>query len=121
MIANPIKVSRNRDIYGYPVERSANDYPYSFTNTAVWKGDNFQSTTDSVSSDRLKGWDEERFVESCRKVFGDDKQSFYNRSPEDIEVFLRECIGINLNLTGIEIACNASNGYPYWVFYFAKA
>ena len=120
MLANPVFIFHNRDIDGKIVERSMQDYPYSFTNTAVWKGDNYQKTTDFVCSDRLRGWDPEKFDQACKEVFGDKSQVFYKRSPEDIEKFLKKAIGIDLELTGIEIACNATNGYPYWVFYFAK-
>ena len=95
------------------------EFPYSFDPVLVWKG-NFSQTTDCLDSDRLMQWDYDKFNACCNEVWGNTGQMFYNRSPEEIEIFLRKYLGIALVLTGVEIACNACNGYPYWSFYFKK-
>lgn len=119
MKGNPCHVAPGHDIYGKPAIRSMSQYPYSFSSIAVWKGDNFSKTTDAIDTDRLMQWNYEQFNASCRKVWGNEGQAFYNRSPEEIELFLRDYFKMEeLNLTGIEITCHMGNGYPYWTFYF---
>lgn len=119
MKGNPVRISPGHDIYGKPVLRPVAKFPYSFSATAVWKGDNFSNTTDSIDTDRLMQWDYDQFNASCRKVWGNEGQAFYNRNPEEIEMFLRDYLKMeDLNLTGVEICCHMGNGYPYWTFFF---
>lgn len=73
---------------------------------------------DSVYSDRMFGWDHEKYNECCRKVWGDEGQLFYDdRRPEEVERFLRLYTGDDtLVLCRIIRYENQSTGYPYWRF-----
>lgn len=72
----------------------------------------------SVYSDRLLGWNYEKFNECCQKVWGDAGQAFYSdRKPKEVEKFLRFYTDDEtLTLCRIIQYENMSNGYPYWRF-----
>ena len=118
MKAKSVHIRRNTNIHGELVERTPEEYPYSYDHFAVWKGTNFSETTDTVYSDRMRNWSPDKFAACCIRVWDSTGQSFAGRKPEDIEQFLRLYYDVDLDLTGIEEGCNAGNGYPYWVFYF---
>lgn len=108
---------RYMDIYGKPVERTPEEYPYSYSQFCVWKG-RFSKTTHTLYSDRMLRDTPEKFRACCVRVWDQTGQLFYGREPEKIEEFLCAYLGTEIELTGIEEGCNAFNGYPYWVFHF---
>ncbi|MBQ7825816.1 MAG: hypothetical protein IJ337_05640, partial [Clostridia bacterium] len=69
-------------------------------------------------SDRMLGYDREKYNAACQQVFSNKSQSFDNRTPEDIERFLCLYLGKPVKLMAILQGCNASNGFPYWAFLF---
>lgn len=112
-----IRHSRYNDWEGTPVGRTPDEYRYSYDAYVVSKKkDDYQH---SVYSDRLRQWDWDKHNELCKKHFGNEGQYWDGRSDEKIEAFLRDYYGKEeLQLVGIMTGCNASNGYPYWVFMF---
>lgn len=105
------------NIHGEFVERTIDEYPYSFDPFLIWKGD-YKETDTIVYSDRLYQWNSKKFNDSYGSLWGSNGQSFSNKSPEEIEKFLSLYYGDNIILTGIEYTCNFSTGFPIWVFYF---
>lgn len=84
--------------------------------------DNTKKASDSVYSDRLYGWDSEKYNKVCMKIWGNQGQCFYSdRQPEDVEKFIRIMFD-NENITLVRILRyeNVATGYPYWRFDFNK-
>lgn len=103
----------------------------------VWNGDNCgeydggviqhfdgnaEAITDSVYSDRLYGWNYDKYNEACMRVWGNTGQGFYsNRTPDQVEKFLQIYTGDDsIRLHRILRFENYSNGYPYWRFDYSK-
>lgn len=107
------------DLDGRPVKRTKFDYPYSYDEYVQWKGD-YSKTDHAVYSDRIMRWDYDKFNKCCREVWGNEGQRFDNRSPVDIEKFLSLYYEEDIKLTAVMQGCNASNGYPYWIFFYAN-
>ena len=95
---------------------------YGFDNTDKYGGViQFSGETEGthgVYSDRMNGWDHNKYNECCRKVWNNEGQLFYeDRSPAEVEKFLRLYIEDDtLVLCKITRYENQSNGYPYWRF-----
>lgn len=107
------------DIHGRPIEKTPRSYPYSFDTYCVFKSNEWSSMDSGDYSDRLLQWDSKKFATCMKEVWGERAgQYFDNKEPKDIEKFLSLYHGKNLELTGIEKACNQWNGYPYWIFYY---
>ncbi len=111
---------KNENIYGQPVKRTPEQYPYSFDQYCVYKSTDFDLTTDTVYSDRMWEWSPDKF-NACHVRVWDELGQFFNcRKPKRVEEFLHAYFGISLDLTGIEAGCDFQNGNPYWVFYFKR-
>ncbi|PFA29615.1 hypothetical protein CN384_07975 [Bacillus thuringiensis] len=108
------------DINGNPVKKTKREYPYSYDPYVVWKKDYVEAKSHTVYSDRLLQWDYKKFEECCMDVWGNHRQGFNGREPEDIERFLSRYFGEKVKLTVIMECCNVSSGYPIWVFYYEK-
>lgn len=106
------------DINGNPVERSKEDYPYSYDFFVIWKKDYIKEKSNVLYSDRLRQWDRQKYDDCCMEVWGDKRHSFYSRNPEEIEAFLYKYIGKNIKLTVVMEGCNISSGYPIWSFHY---
>jgi hypothetical protein len=111
-----------RGLNGEPVERSPLLFPYSYDEFVIYKTEEYETTDSSVYSDRMKQWDGEAFKKACATVWPENPscQSFHSRSPEDINKFLNLYLNKEVKLTAILQGCNASNGYPYWLFVFKE-
>jgi len=105
------------DLNGKPVARDKYQYPYSYDPYVTFKGEYLENDS-AVYSDRLMQWNFSKFEESCKKVFGDERQYFDNRIPKDVETFLSMYLNKNVKLTAIMQGCNVGNGYPYWIFFY---
>jgi hypothetical protein len=79
---------------------------------------NYNNTDNAVYSDRLYQWDYQKYDECFKTVWGNTGQYFNGRSSSDIEKFLCLYLGKSVELTAVVEGCNASSGYPYWVFFF---
>lgn len=111
------KMDGFHNIKGNEVARDRHSYPYSYDPFAVWEGD-YSETDHAVYSDRLMGWDFDKYNKCVGEVWGDSRQIFSNCHHSEIERFLSLYFDEPIRLTGIEQGCNVSNGYPYWIFYY---
>ncbi len=103
--------------FGKPVERSKEEYPYSYDGFVTWRGGKNEEATSTIYSDRLLDWDYKRHDELCVKHFGDKGQVWYSRDSKKIEAFLRDWTGDKkLKLIFVMEYCNQSSGYPLWRF-----
>ena len=109
--------SRYKDWDEKPVERTPDKYRYSYDAYVQYKAaDTYQH---AVYSDRLWQWDNKKYDELCKKHFGNQGQYWSSRGVEQIQAFLRDYNdNQELVLVGIMEGCNASDGFPYWVFMF---
>ena len=99
---------------GYLEVMEQNDSGYR----EIWVGD-YTKRDSTVYSDRLFEWNFTKYNRCCEQVWGNHGQFFYNRTPNEIEQFLRLYYEKdNLVLTKVELCHNVSNGYPIWVFSF---
>lgn len=109
-----------QDLYGNPVERTREQYPYSYDPYVQWRDGSNEEIECCVYSDRLMQWDFDKFNSCCQKVFGDRGQLFNQRQPKQIEQFLSLYFDTPIKLIVIQEGCNVSNGYPYWIFHYKK-
>ncbi len=103
------------DMYGNPIERHPEFYPYSFDMYVTYDhrkelGNDFKG----AYTDRLFQWDTKKYNEARKKVFDNISQHF-DDPPKQIEEFLRayyddDSIVIALICKG----CNWANGFPVW-------
>lgn len=114
--------SHYRDIDGNPVERTPLTHKYSYDEFVLYKASNFDKKDCWVYSDRMLQWDREKYSEAFHKVWPGKTgcQSFWDRTPEEINRFLSLYFDKNVTLTAIMQGCNASTGYPYWVFAYKE-
>ena len=49
-----VYVGRNRNIYGEKVQRPREEYPYSFDHYCIYKTTDFEQTTHTIYSDRMR-------------------------------------------------------------------
>lgn len=108
------------DMLGNPVEKTKEEYPYSYDPYVVFDKREDGSKFSVVYSDRLIQWNHKKYDISCREVWNNERQYFSNRQPNDIEKFLCLYFGYKVKLVLIMEGCNVSNGYPYWVFGYEK-
>lgn len=103
------------DEHDCPVERTKEEYPYSYSGFVLHRLAPNQDATGTVYTDRLYQWDAKKHDRLCEKYFGDTGQYWQNREPGSIEGFLREYLGIpGLRLVLVMEYCNVSSGYPVW-------
>lgn len=76
------------DEYGNPVERTKNEYPYSYDGFVTYRGGSNDDVTGTAWSDRLLQWDYEKTRKLMTKHFGGQGDYYYERTPEQIESFL---------------------------------
>ncbi|MDK9793696.1 hypothetical protein [Vibrio sp. D431a] len=73
--------------------------------------------TDGYWSDRMFEQNPDLYNDSCRQVWGNEGQSFSERTPEEIELFLRAYIKDRaLRLSRVVICTNLLNGHDRWYF-----
>lgn len=100
-----------------PVERTPDKFRYSYDAYVIYKKSEEYNQT--VYSDRLHQWDYEKYNRLSEKHFGNQGQYWNNRDTDKIEAFLRDYYDKpELELIGIMEGCNASSGFPYWIFFF---
>lgn len=106
------------NIQGDVVQKTPEDYPYSFDPYCTYYGNHFPE--DRVTySDRLYEQNGELFKKCYEEVWGTFYGESFDTYPQQIEKFLRLYFkNDKLELTGVEKACNYGNGYPYWIFYY---
>lgn len=108
------------DINDKPVEKTKDEYPYSYDTYVVWQNNYNKGKSNTVYSDRLYQWDYKKYNKCCREIWGNEEQYFSSRRPKDIEKFLSKYFNKEIKLTVIMQGVNACKGYPYWIFYYEE-
>lgn len=110
------------DLDGKPVERTPDEYPYSYDPYVVFKSEKYRPTDCWVYDDRMKQWDRDKYNVAAKAVWPQNAsaQCFNGKSPGDINRFLNLYFGREVLLTAILEGCNHGNGYPYWVFVYRE-
>lgn len=109
------------DLNGNPVKRTPFTHAYNYDEYVIYKDENFKEVKcDAVYSDRLYQWDYDKFNRCCKEVFKNQGQYFSERDPKEIEKFLSLYFEKEVKLMAITQGCNASTGYPYWVFFYKE-
>ncbi|MFR2890678.1 MAG: hypothetical protein ACLTDM_21035 [Clostridium butyricum] len=103
------------DIEGNEIERTKEEYPYSYSPITIWI-DNKVEANATIYSDRLHRMDYKKYNRLCKEIWGDESQYFDDRQPKDIEKFLSMFFNREIKLVRIREECNQSSGYPYWRF-----
>ena len=106
--------------HGNPVERTKNEYPYSYDGFVTWRGGENKEANETIYSDRLLRQNYEKTRKLMKKHFGNEGDYYSGRTPEKIEMFLSEWLGKKVKLIYIMEYCNNSSGYPYWRFEIKK-
>jgi hypothetical protein len=105
------------DEHDKPITRTPTTHPYSYDGFITWRGGKNEEANNTIYSDRLWQWDHKKTNKLCEKHFGDKSQYFNQRTPEQIEAFLRDYTNNpNLKLIFIMEYCHQSSGYPIWRF-----
>lgn len=103
------------DEHGNLIKKTPEEYPYSYDGFVTYIGGENSEANHTVYSDRIHTSKE--YEEACQKVFHNSGQMFFNRSPNDIEKFLRLFYkDKSLKLILVMQCCNVSNGFPLWRF-----
>jgi hypothetical protein len=107
------------DEHGNPVERTKEEYPYSYDGFVTWRGGENSEANSTVYSDRLRLWDrgKGKLDALLEKHFGDSSDHWFDRSPEAVEAFFQDYLNKpGLKLIFIMEYCNQATGYPLWRF-----
>ena len=108
-----------RDAYGNIVQRTKQEYPYSYDPYVLWQHtdeDVLDNINGSMYTDRLLQWDFDKHDELCQKHFGDKGQYWNDRDPEKIEAFVRDwCDDQSITFARLTEDCNHNNGFPVWL------
>lgn len=117
MINGGFDFNSKLDTEGNMVKKTQSRYPYSY-DTFIMAGEaNIEPTDSACYSDRLMQWDFKLHDKCLTEVFGDTGQFWSQRGFEDTEKFLQLYFkNTSIKLIRILQGCNASNGYPFWVF-----
>lgn len=117
---------KRRDYSGYDWtewgardKRTKADHPYSYSDHFIRRfvahDDLKVKGVHSEYDDRMRGWDYDAWKRAIAKI---PNKRFNEFTREDLSAFLTEYHGKPCDGLAISEGCNASNGYPYFVFYF---
>lgn len=102
------------DINGRPVERSKQDYPYSYSSYVVYRNGTNEETNGSAYTDRIWQWDHDLSTRLWEKHAGKrvSPHDLSRVSPKVMEAFLRERFDHpKLTIVVMMDGCNQSSGY----------
>lgn len=117
-MSNTDGFSMYRDLDGKPVVKTSETHPYCYDTFVVWQNNHKRGVGELVHSDRIIVLKTMQHSRISRHLWGNEGHSFYNRKPEEIEIYLTHLLGKRLRLTAITQSCNVAHGYPYWGFHF---
>jgi hypothetical protein len=104
---------------GKPVERTRQDYPYSFDDYLSYENTAQPLANNSMYTDRMYEHEPKKYKELMQKHFQSESEFWGGRSPEKIEAFLRDyCDLPSLQLVRIWTCCNQAYGSEHWQFEF---
>ena len=92
--------------------KSKGEYPYSYDAFYIWRDGNLDGCSADYH-DRMMGWDCDKFKTACI-----EGKRFSQYTKADCSKFLSTYFGQKTIAAALVEGCNASNGYPYWVFYY---
>ena len=72
----------------------------------------------SMYADRMHQWDHEKYTQSKINIFGNVSDYFEERTMAQIEKFICEYLGKEVELYSMIITENRSSGYPMYCFRF---
>lgn len=107
---------------GRPVARSPHEYHYSYDEFVLFRSRSFRPDDGTEYSDRLFQRDPALFRHCMAETAPEspESQSFSRMSSKDAEKFLSLYVGRPVELTAVLQGCNASDGNPYWVFFYKE-
>lgn len=104
------------DEFGNPVERTKEEYPYSYDGFVTWRRGTNEEANTTVYSDRLNQWDHQKNKELKLKHFGSERDFYSGYSWEQVQAYLQEYENDpTIKLIFIMEYCH-TNGNPYWRF-----
>ena len=108
--------------WGAREKRAKENYPYSYSDHFVQRFVSHEDLKkDDVSaeySDRMQGWNYEAWKRACDKTAL--AKRFQEFSKANLSDFLSEYHGKPIEGLAIAEGCNASSGYPYFIFWFRE-
>ena len=72
----------------------------------------------TVYTDRLRQWDDQKHDELCRKHFRTTGQDWNGRTPEQVGAFLSDYLGRPVEAVACWQYNHAVSGYPVWLLFF---
>lgn len=104
------------DFHGKPVNKTIDQYPYSYDMFMLYKAPDAVLTTSHIYSDHLH-FQYPNYQEIMQQTLGSTSDDFRQFTSERLEGFLRALLGKPaLKLLAVMEGCNISNGYPLWRF-----
>lgn len=120
----PFPYPEYTNIKGEKVIHSPDKYKYSFDPYCIFKDPEYDETNpkdiQQVFTDRMRQWDTKLYEYCCEKVFGKTIDCFSSIPAEMIQEFVGNYFTKSVKILGLEIGCNISNGYPYWIIYYKE-
>lgn len=105
------------DLQGNPVERTQCSHPYNYDDFVEYDNRKKVTANGGAYSDRMYGWDSDKFNKCSELVWGNFGQHFNQRKPKEIERFLQLYNEDDkLKLSYIIHGCNQASGFPVWYF-----
>lgn len=113
-----------KNIRGERIIHTPDKFPYSFDPYCIFKDSEYDETDPKdikqVFTDRMKQWDIKLYEYCCKKVFGKTIDCFSAIPSEMVQDFISNYFTKSVKILGLEIGCNVSNGYPYWIIYYKE-
>lgn len=102
--------------WGARDRRTKESDPYSYSEHFLKRAEEHSclKTAQLVYSDRLHQWNSDAFNAAIAKA---PRRSMTYWSLDDASAFLTEYYGKPTRCVALAEGCNASNGYPYWIFW----
>lgn len=109
-------VMQRVDLQGNVVERTKEEYPYSYDSYVVNRYGENDEINNTMWSDRLKQWDHEKFNECWERHC--EGENFKSASKQQLTNFLRDYTDDpQLELIVLMESCNQASGFPLWIMH----
>lgn len=97
-------------------------HPYNYSEFFIWKkGDVKAAGVEAVYHDRMQQWDYDKYKKSFAIASEDHPDSMSgipSMKQKQASLFMSTYQEMNCEVIAIAEGCNASNGYPYWIFWY---
>ena len=108
------------NLKGEPIKRTPFTHPYSYDEYVQWMENYHKEKSHAVYSDRLQQWNSKKYSECWKEVSTGEDIYAANKNPNKINRLLNLYFGYEVKLTAILQGCNASSGFPYWVYIYEE-